>query len=1190
MEKVFCREHGSLCLLKTGVKDGAAKGKSFYLCSNQRNSPCSFVQPADIPVSHCLVHEDSIVELQAIHKKSDTQSYRLYYRCVKGKADNLKWCGNVPWQEPNPNISSTNKDGNLCARQHLLSVNQERNPFKIPAKNQKPSSSFVPTGGSSKQGVESESDREHNEDVSESFGLGGSSLMCNEKATKKRHDGLNVIDKLTNETEKLHIKDFAKTRKEASRHLKSDVETSSIDSTKNHCSSCDPLPTDRGRFSKPSQGAERDEVTLESGKRIQKELSNHLSHHEHTVDLQRESAKERQASSSKGESEKSLGTQQCNIKKISQKTKLIDTQENHLQWKQTTKAEHDANSVLTTRKPAKEESDSCETNSEAPASIGSGNIHATLKQSIPSSQSVDAKQSISTKNSNTSNKQRPLTAFPGFEYASANKDAKNMTALHSQLAIQLKQKKNTLRTVNVAALPDKGQRLINQVKDLEDALSALCLSAADEQEKGEEMRYRQNNPFDKSDTTLSKPVLQEDPRGSRTAPRFNEASSLGSSQFSNQVNGADSQQQSAHGGQKSQDRLFTIGKMTSDAIEQLHKSLETCPDVSDEAEDPQYLKVPLLVHQKQALAWLLWREKQKPSGGILADDMGLGKTLTMIALILAQCYKEKKKKEKQPEEWLSKTENPLAVSNGTLVICPASLIHHWKMEIERHVCKNKLSIYMYHGSNREKSAKVLSEFDVVITTYSLVAKEIPVKNEKGKCTAKDEEANSSVKPKSSHSPLLKIAWSRIILDEAHNIKNPQVQTSMAACKLKAGSRWAITGTPIQNNLLDMYSLLKFLHCSPFDDFKLWKNQVDNGTRKGGERLNIITKSLLLRRNKDQLDSSGKPLVVLPQRFNRSHRLKLSEDEEAVYSVLYARSRSTLQSYLKRHEGKDHKAASSSQVDNPFSKVSQEFRNESVSGGKATSSSSTVHVLSSLLRLRQCCCHLSLLKTALSQTEMESEGITLSLEEQMNALSLLEATTSGTNSTVKLNGTSFKANLFESTRESTKISALLEELKVIRSSPELQKSVIISQWTSMLKVVAVHLDKINLTHVTLDGTVTPKCRMDMVEEFNINPKGPQVMLVSLCAGGVGLNLIGGNNLFLLDMHWNPALEEQASDRIYRVGQRKAVTVHRFVCEGTIEDKIFELQEKKKELAKKVLSGTGETFTKLTLADLRILFGV
>uniref|UniRef100_G3SYX1 Helicase ATP-binding domain-containing protein n=1 Tax=Loxodonta africana TaxID=9785 RepID=G3SYX1_LOXAF len=111
-------------------------------------------------------------------------------------------------------------------------------------------------------------------------------------------------------------------------------------------------------------------------------------------------------------------------------------------------------------------------------------------------------------------------------------------------------------------------------------------------------------------------------------------------------------------------------------------------------------------------------------------------------------------------------------------------------------------------------------------------------------------------------PLLRIVWARIILDEAHNIKNPRVQASVAVCKLQACARWAVTGTPIQNNLLDMYSLLKFLRCSPFDEFNLWKSQVDNGSKKGGERLSILTKSLLLRRTKDQLDSTGKPLVIL----------------------------------------------------------------------------------------------------------------------------------------------------------------------------------------------------------------------------------------------------------------------------------------------------------------------------------------
>ncbi|XP_023590646.1 transcription termination factor 2-like [Trichechus manatus latirostris] len=152
------------------------------------------------------------------------------------------------------------------------------------------------------------------------------------------------------------------------------------------------------------------------------------------------------------------------------------------------------------------------------------------------------------------------------------------------------------------------------------------------------------------------------------------------------------------------------------------------------------------------------------------------------------------------------------------------------------------------------------------------------------------------------------------------------------------------------------------------------------------------------------------------------------------------------------------------------------------------------------------------------------------------------------------------------------------------------SVIVSQWTSLLKVVALHLKRHGVTYATIDGSVNPKQRIDLTEAFNSNSRGPQVMLISLLAGGVGLNLTGGNHLFLLDMHWNPSLEDQACDRIYRVGQQKDVVIHRFVCERTVEEKILQLQEKKKNLAKQVLSGSGESVTKLTLADLKVLFGI
>uniref|UniRef100_A0A8C9Y6D0 Transcription termination factor 2 n=1 Tax=Sander lucioperca TaxID=283035 RepID=A0A8C9Y6D0_SANLU len=723
--------------------------------------------------------------------------------------------------------------------------------------------------------------------------------------------------------------------------------------------------------------------------------------------------------------------------------------------------------------------------------------------------------------------------------------------------------KATLSVVNVAALPDKGERLRTQVKELEDALESLSLTAASQ--PGNSLTVQ-------AAPSCSLPCQPLAPPNTRDTPRCG-----------------------LYGGRMTHDRLLAVKNATCEAIDHLHKSLESCPDAEAEVPDPKGIKVSLLAHQRRALAWLLWRETQNPCGGILADDMGLGKTLTMIALILAKKIKAKeeaeKKEEKKPENWFSKTDSSLMVSKGTLIICPASLVHHWKREIDRHVKTGKLTVYLYHGPNREKSAKLLADYDVVVTTYSLVSKEIPVQKEDAEKPSKD--ADGSLRS----APLLRVTWARVVLDEAHNIKNPKVQTSMAVCQLRARARWAVTGTPIQNNLLDMYSLLKFLRCSPFDEYKLWKAQVDNGSNRGRERLNILTRTLLLRRTKDQKDSTGKPLVSLPDRTCEVHQLKLSQDEQAVYDVVFAQSRSTLQNYLKRHEGNDAKKGNASSS-NPFDKVAQEFGLSQADPAVSSSqqpqqASSTVHILSLLLRLRQCCCHLSLLNKTLDTSELQGDGIVLSLEEQLNALSLTSSPSASgtpTNDTVALNGTRFSSKLFEDTSESTKIAAIVSELKAIRQKSSDQKSVIVSQWTSMLKIVAVHLQRMGLSHAVIDGTVNPKRRMDLVEEFNTNPDGPQVMLVSLCAGGVGLNLIGGNHLFLIDMHWNPALEDQACDRIYRVGQCKDVTIHRFVCDGTVEDKISTLQAKKKELAQNVLSGTGSTFSKLSLADLRIIFGV
>ncbi|XP_026653268.2 transcription termination factor 2 isoform X2 [Zonotrichia albicollis] len=1111
MEAVLCSEHGSLCFLKTGVRDGPNKGKSFYVCGTQGPAACGFVLPAQVPASHCLIHEGCVVELQVLVQQPDRDEYQLFYRCLKSKLNGKKWCGSFPWQDPKANKVSNPLESQPRTVPFFNPASQ-RNPFKVLDENQAPSSW---------------------------------------KQMKQRNG-----EEIKTKGAKAENESVLVSHKEKKLTSESSIETVPLEELKNQ--------------NKSSTGSKSDpelqETTVSESKLCLSETrkgKNTLSEEEKYGGSARESKKPsdcvekepgtrskflplslgKQSTSTKPPGKEQLGEKSLKSCRDKDTRKKDCNGQNNgemipmsKEYAPSPAGVQSASECAALRGRAEAELPKAQLRPGLPQSPGEASASDSDKEEFVCSSSGESKPEKSVEiPSGKSGKSVQGTPLPGAAASYHMEGPQDLKVLHNRLLLELKQKKSTLATVNVQMLPDKGERLLKQVQDLEAALSALNISAADTSEK------------------VSVGV------------------------------------QNLYGGRMTEDRIRAVHSATFEAINRLHKSLESCPTEETAAEDPAGLKVPLLQHQKQALSWLLWRESQRPCGGILADDMGLGKTLTMIALILAQKQLKTEKRKETLEIWLSKNDFTVIPSHGTLVICPASLIHHWKKEIERRVVFGKLRVYLYHGANRDKHAEVLSGYDVVVTTYSLLSKEIPTTKEEGEVPAQDHDVESGSSP---CSPLLRVAWARIILDEAHNIKNPRVQTSIAVCKLRASARWAVTGTPIQNNLLDMYSLLRFLRCSPFDEYKVWKYQVDNNTRKGGERLSLLTRSLLLQRTKDQLDSAGKPLVSLPQRRTQLHQLKLTAEEQSVYNVLFARSRSTLQSYLKRQEQKNEDREYDG--GNPFEKVAQEFgvsQKEFLAGSQSASQvSSTVHVLSMLLRLRQCCCHLSLLKVALDQVNLNSEGLALSIEEQLGALTLSELQAPDSKSTVYLNGTAFQIDIFDITRESTKIAQLLAELKTIQSHPEPHKSVVVSQWTSMLKVVAVHLQRLGLKYATVDGSVNPKQRMDVVEEFNNNPKGPQVMLVSLLAGGVGLNLTGGNHLFLLDMHWNPALEDQACDRIYRVGQKKDVVIHRFVCEGTVEEKILQLQKRKKGLAQQVLSGKGEIFTKLTLAELKILFGI
>ncbi|KAH8008721.1 hypothetical protein HPB51_003368 [Rhipicephalus microplus] len=276
-------------------------------------------------------------------------------------------------------------------------------------------------------------------------------------------------------------------------------------------------------------------------------------------------------------------------------------------------------------------------------------------------------------------------------------------------------------------------------------------------------------------------------------------------------------------------------------------SLSSQPDEWDESPQPQGVRTALMAHQRQALQWMLWREEQEAPGGILADAMGLGKTLTMLSLVEQQRSRDKahklaakiKSNDKTDGKNDSETAAPAPPRGGTLVVCPLSLLHQWEEEVQRHL-PGQWQVHVHHGRNRTVDPEELARCDLVVTTYDTISSDWARVDATGKsgqncfsgsatvvqfCTQENADSNLVMIDVAELSPLFTVKWRRLVLDEAHNIRNLHTRRAKAACALLAWSRWALTGTPVHNDLNDMRSLLKFLQCHPFDDDSFWKQWV-----------------------------------------------------------------------------------------------------------------------------------------------------------------------------------------------------------------------------------------------------------------------------------------------------------------------------------------------------------------------------
>ena len=470
-------------------------------------------------------------------------------------------------------------------------------------------------------------------------------------------------------------------------------------------------------------------------------------------------------------------------------------------------------------------------------------------------------------------------------------------------------------------------------------------------------------------------------------------------------------------------------------------------------EAPEGLNANLRPYQLEGLSWMQ-SLRQLEVGGVLADDMGLGKTLQTLAHILCE-------------------KNAGRLDRPAMIVMPTSLIPNWLDEAAHFT--PQLKVLALYGATRKKYFAHLNDYDVILTTYALLPKDI------------------------EH--LAKLPLHLLVLDEAQYIKNPGSKATQAACELVARQRLCLSGTPLENHLGELWSLFHFLLPGWLGDVKTFNRDYRvpierQGSNERLQHLNARIKPFLLRRTKEQVATE------LPPKTEIIHWVDLNEAQRDVYETMRLA-------------------------------MDKKVRDEITRKGVGRSQ---IIILEALLKLRQVCCDLRLV----SDTPPK------------------KGSTSG-----KLDS----------------LMLMLEELFA-----EGRRILLFSQFTSMLGLIEAELKKRKVPYAILTGQT--RDRRTPVKDFQSGKL--QIFLISLKAGGVGLNLTEADTVIHYDPWWNPAAENQATDRAYRIGQEKPVFVYKMIARGTVEEKIQHLQQEKSDLAAGVLDGRVAGDWKLQDDDIDALF--
>jgi SNF2 family DNA or RNA helicase len=505
------------------------------------------------------------------------------------------------------------------------------------------------------------------------------------------------------------------------------------------------------------------------------------------------------------------------------------------------------------------------------------------------------------------------------------------------------------------------------------------------------------------------------------------------------------------------EKLPVVSFEASGALQELIGAL-TNNQAIEPLPTPTGFKGQLRPYQERGAAWLSFLERWG-LGACLADDMGLGKTVQFIAFLLH--LKEQD-----------------ALENPTLLVCPTSVLGNWEREVNKFA--PSLKILQYHGDKRPKGKAFLEavrNHDLIVTSYSLLHRDIK--------------------------SLQSVSWQIIVLDEAQNVKNPEAKQSKAVRQLEATFRIALTGTPVENRLQELWSILDFLNPGYLGNKQFFQRRFAMPIEKYGDtasltQLRSLVQPFILRRLKSDRDI----IQDLPDKQEMTVFCGLTSEQAALYQQVVEQSLVEIESA----EGLQRRGM----------------------------------ILALLIKLKQICNH-------------PAQYLKQATLEQHNSAKLL------------------------------RLEEMLEEVLA-----EGDRALIFTQFAEWGKLLKPYLEKqIRREILFLYGSTSKKQREEMIDRFQHDPQGPPIMILSLKAGGVGLNLTRANHVFHFDRWWNPAVENQATDRVFRIGQTRNVQVHKFVCNGTLEEKIHDMIESKKQLAEQVVGAGEEWLTELNTDQLRNL---